>query len=64
MVKKDGLEKQIAGVGDLPQVQPGVGRGIELVEHLGDGVVDELLQLAQVFEEPVVDREWHSSSVT
>jgi hypothetical protein len=49
----------LRGVRNLLQMQPGVGRGIELVEDFGDAVVDGLLQPAQVFEEPFVDGEWH-----
>nr|WP_231122535.1 hypothetical protein [Mycobacterium colombiense] len=63
LVDADGPEPWVAGVGDLLQVQSGMGGGVEFVEDLGDPVVDGLLELSQVFEEPFVDGEWHYFSV-
>ena len=53
LIDADRPEPRVAGVGDLLQVQAGVGGGVELVEDLGDAVVDGLLQLAQVLRNPL-----------
>nr|WP_237160570.1 hypothetical protein [Mycolicibacter engbaekii] len=63
LVDADRPEPRVAGVGDLLQVKPGVGGGVELVEDLGDPFRDRLLHLGEVGDESLVNGEWHCSSV-
>ena len=55
LVDADGSEPWVAGRGDLLQVQPGVGGGVELVKNLGAPLRDRLLQLGEVGDESLVD---------